>query len=439
MVTPDWWGAPAWCRISRNVESFSPNTPRPSQRSAARFFLGRRFGFWAGATALLLLIVAGFFPKPVSVETARVEPGELRVWVREEGKTRVRSRFQVSAPVGGWLRRIPLRPGDRVVAGKTVLAEIEPEPSSLLNPRAPAEAEARLKAAESALERAGADVDRVRAGLEFSEREMRRIRELRDTGAVSERDWDAAENRVEVGTRELRMAEFGRRVAEAEFAQARAVLERVRVPDGEVRQTLAVTASADGVVLDVKEESARTVLPGLVLMEVGDLEDLEVEVELLSSDAVGVQAGADVLMEGWGGAEPLRGKVAVIEPGGFTKVSALGVEEQRVRVRVGLERPLPAGRRLGDRFRVDARLEVWRGAEVLRVPVGAVYRLGREWRVYRVDAGRARSVPVELGHSNGEFAEVKAGISRGTEVVLHPPDALVDGCRVRAGAVAAGR
>jgi HlyD family secretion protein len=431
--TPDWWEAVASGSIGRLVNSFTPSAT-DFKRSAGKFSPVRRgrIASWGGVVVLLILLIVGFLPKPVSVEMDRVRRGAMRVWVREEGKTRVRNRYQISAPVAGWLRRIPFRAGDRVIAGETKVAEMEPESSSLLNPRAAAEAEARLKAAQSGVERAGADVDRVRTGLEFAEREKRRIRELRDTGAVSERDWDAAENRVAVGTRELKVAEFGYRVAEAERAQAEAVLERVRVPNGEVREALAVVAPVTGSVLEVKEESARAVLPGAVLMEVGDLEDLEVEIELLSNDAVGVQRGAEVLLEGWGGAVPLRGTVATIEPGGFTKVSALGVEEQRVRVRVDLERPLPDAQRLGDRFRVDARVEIWRGDDVLQVPVGAVFRVGKEWRVYVVENGRARSVPVELGHSNGEFAEVKAGLLEGAAVVVHPPDALKSGIRVEA-------
>ena len=398
----------------------------------------RRLVPWLAGGILMLVLAAGFIPGPVPVETARVAEGPLRVWVREEGRTRVRSRYAVSAPVGGWLRRIPFRPGDRVSGGETVLAEIEPEPASLLNPRAEAEAEARLEAAKSGLERAGAEAGRVRAELEFAEREKRRMGELRDTGAVSERDWDAAGNRVEVLVRELRGAEFGCRVAESERVQAEAVLERVRAPGVGGGRALQVVAPQDGVVLRVLEESARAVLPGVVLVEVGDLDDLEVEVELLSQDAVGVRSGAEVWMDGWGGESVLRGTVAVVEPGAFTKVSALGVEEQRVRVRVEMERPLPDPHPLGDRFRVDARLEVWRGEGVLQVPVGAVFREGREWRVYLLEGGRARSVLVEPGHSNGEFVEVRSGLGRGAEVVLHPPDALREGCRVRAGRTGSG-
>ena len=237
---------------------------------------------------------------------------------------------------------------------------------------------------------------------------------------------------MNVLTRELHTAEFALQVAEFERVQAEAALMQVKNPGSEVSEPLTILAPVSGFVLKVMEESARTMPAGTPIMEVGDPTDLESEIELLSSDAVGVQPGAPVSIEEWGGAAPLRGKVTVVEPGGYTKVSSLGVEEQRVKVRVDFVDPLPPGVVLGDRFRVEARIVTWHGEAILQVPTGALFRRGGDWMTFLFDGGKARLAKVEIAHNNGAAAELRSGLKQGQRVILHPPDAVADGAAVQA-------
>jgi HlyD family secretion protein len=392
----------------------------------------RRFIPYAIVVALVCAIIAGLRPRPVTVETTTVSTGPLDVTVLEEGKTRIRHRYVISPPIPGYLNRIPLRAGDRIEAGKTVLATIQAQPSSFLDPRSRAEAEARVKATEAAKMRAESEFERLQASLELAQKEKVRAAELNAKGAISRREWDSAEAQVTMLTRELHSAEFAVRVAEFERVQAQAALAQAQMPANGKSEPLTLTAPVTGFVLNVYEESARTIAAGVPIMEVGDPTDLEAEIELLSSDAVGVQPGAEVSIEQWGGAAPLRGKVSLIEPGGYTKISALGVEEQRVKVRVEFTEPIPATHPLGDRFRVEARILTWRGANVLQVPTGALFRRGNDWMTFVTAGGKARLTKVELGHANGVAAEVRAGLQAGQAVVLHPPDAVADGAAVKA-------
>lgn len=392
----------------------------------------RRLLPWLVLGALLAGIVAGLWPKPLAVETVQASEGPLTVSILEEGKTRIRHRYTISPPVAGWLNRISLRAGDRIEAAKTVLATIQAQPASILDPRARSEAEARLKAAQAAQQRTNAELERTQSDLELSKKEKVRADELRKSGAISAREWDAAESQVSVLTRALHGAEFAVRVAEFEVAQAQATLAQSQVPEGaSSSEPLRIVAPVTGYVLQVFEESARVVTAGMPILEVGDPTDLEAEIELLSSDAVGVEPGAEVAIEQWGGDSPLRGRVSVVEPGGYTKVSALGVEEQRVKVRVEFVDP-PPGARLGDRFRVEARIVTWSSPKVLQVPTGALFRRGNQWMTFTLEAGRARLREVEIAHNNGRAAEVRAGLRPGETVLLHPPDAVTEGAAVRA-------
>jgi HlyD family secretion protein len=381
--------------------------------------------------ALLIFIVVGLWPKPLEVEIQAIRIAPLTLSVLEEGKTRIRHRYIISPPVSGYLHRIALRPGDRIEAGKTVLAVIESEPASFLNPRTRAETEARAQAAESTRLRTAAELEKARAALGLAQRDFTRAQSLKRQGAIATREWDAAENQVVVATREVRALEFALQTAEFEVAQAKAALQQVQNPGTEPAPSLTITAPVNGFVLSVMEESARIVAAGTPLMEVGDPNDMEAEIELLSSDAVAVAPGASVLLERWGGDAPLRGRVSVVEPGGYTKISALGVEEQRVKVRVDFVDPLPQGRELGDRFRVEARIITWASDKVLQVPSGALFRRGADWMTFVVESGRARLRKVEIGHNNGVAAEVVSGLQPGERVILHPPDRVAEGTRVR--------
>lgn len=394
---------------------------------------------WAVLAAIVAAVVAGLRPQPQAVELATVTVGPLTVSVLEEGKTRIRHRHVVAAPVAGTLERIPLRAGDRLQAGITVLAVIQPTPSSFLDPRAQAEAEARVQMAEATERQRQAQLERARAALEMAEKEKVRTTRLQKDGAVSLREYDQALNQVEVLTREVHAAEFGLEVSTFEIRQAQAAARQAGSPSPDSATDdspspitpITLLSPVNGYVLNVFEESARPVTPGLALLEVGDPADLEAEIELLSSDAVAVRPGAEVSIEQWGGDQPLRGRVTVIEPGGFTKISALGVEEQRVKVRVDFVDPIPPDRPLGDRYRVEARIITWQADAVLQVPAGALFRRGNDWMTFLFDDGRARLATVVIGHHSGASAEVVSGLSAGQQVILHPPDAVAEGKAVR--------
>ncbi len=386
----------------------------------------RKFVPWILGLGLLAFIVLGLLPKPVEVDAGEVTQGSLTVSVLEEGKTRIRNRYVVSPPVSGYLRRVPVRAGDKIVEGETVLAEVVSMGSGFLDPRARAQAEAAVSSAEAGRMQRNEQINSASAELTLARKELARTKTLRDKGAVSGREYDAAESRVDVLVNQVESAKFGLKVAEFELAQARAALVQADSPEDAT--PIAIKAPVSGAVLNVYEENARAATAGLPIMEVGDPADLEMEIELLSSDAVNVRPGADVAIEQWGGGEALRGKVTVIEPGGFTKISALGVEEQRVKVRADFVE-LPAGV-LGDRYRVEARIVTWSEGDVLRVPVGALFRKGNEWKTFVIAGDVSELRSVEIGKNDGEMAEVVSGLEEGERVVLHPPDAVADGKRV---------
>ncbi len=392
----------------------------------------RGYLVWIGLGALVIGLGWALRTKPISVEIGAVARGELTVSVLEEGKTRIRNRYVVSPPLAGLLRRTPLRAGDKLEAGKTIVATLETQPSSFLDPRARAQAEAAVAAADAVVSLRQAEVERARATVDLMTKERQRAKELQAAGTVSVQEWDRVDAETTVRQRELRATEFANRVAEFELNQARAALVQSQQPEGGTNNLFEVRAPVDGVVLNVFEESSRIVPPGTPLMEVGDPRDLEVEIELLSQDAVSVQPGANLFIERWGGEQPLRGRVSVIEPAAYTKISALGVEEQRVKVRADFVDQPPADRPLGDRFRIEARVITWYSNDVLRIPTGALFRRGGEWMTFIVADEKTRLAKVTIGHNSGVYAEVTAGVSAGDRVVVHPPDMVAEGVKIRA-------
>lgn len=383
---------------------------------------------WLLGGALLLLITAGLLPKPIPVDVAGVNRGPLEVTVLEEGKTRIRHRYTISSPIPAFLQRPPLRAGAEIVAGETVLATLTPAPASFLDPRSRAQAEAAARSADAAVQRQAAQLAGVRAELDLARKEFERSERLRRTGAVAQSDFDTAASRVDVLRRNLDSAQFALSVATFERDQARAALVQMDSPDAASSRAVEIRAPVSGRVLSVAEESARLIGAGEPIMEVGDPRDLEAEIEMLSTDAVNVRPGARVQLEQWGGAEPLPGRVTLVEPGGYTKTSALGVEEQRTLVRVDFDR-LPADV-LGDRYRVEARVTTWSAPDVLRAPTGALFRRGNDWMTFRLEGDRARLVKVDVGRNNGVHAEVLGGLAAGDRVILHPPDTLTPDARV---------
>jgi HlyD family secretion protein len=349
------------------------------------------------------------------------------VHVVEEGKTRIRNRYVVAAPVAGQMRRVSLKAGDEVKAGVTVITTIEPTLSPLLDPRARTQAEARVKTAEAAKMQAAQSLDMAKTAEKFALTNWERARKLVNSGSISDTDRDNAERDAEMKQREVRAAEFALKVTEFELEQARAALLQFDAPATEGVVTVPVTAPVSGRVLKVMQESAMVVSPGTQILEVGDPADLEIEAEILSRDAVAIKPGSEVLVEQWGGPEPLKARVRRVEPAAFTKVSALGVEEQRVIVLSDLVNPPAEAAALGDRYRVEVRVAIWHRDDVLLVPSGALFREGSEWKTFAFSGGAAKKVTLEAGRSDGRKTEVIKGLEAGTSVLLHPPDTVKDG------------
>ncbi|HWP06444.1 MAG TPA: HlyD family efflux transporter periplasmic adaptor subunit [Polyangiaceae bacterium] len=382
----------------------------------------------------LLLAGAGVFavlamrPQPVPIDVARVVRGPLVVAIAEDGTTRVKDRYVVSAPVTGSLSRLGLEPGDAVKEGDP-LAEIAPTQSPLLDERTRAEAQARLGAALSALGQAQAQVSRARVAKELAEQELARTKKLAANGSISAQALEQAEFGLRMRSEELASAEFGGKVAVEEVRIARVALGREGSGAPKDRH-VDVLSPVSGRVLGIHHKSAGVVQASTPLVEVGDPSALEVVVDLLTTDAVHVLPGTPVVIRGWGGDHPLDGRVRRIEPSAFTRPSALGVDEQRVNVIVALTEPRGNWETLGDGYRVEARIVLWQAERVLKVPQGAVFRHGDGWAVFAVNGNVARLTPVTLGHRGETEAEISAGLAEGTAVAVHPGDRVKDGARV---------
>jgi HlyD family secretion protein len=393
--------------------------------------LTRRTGIWAvAALCAVALVGVALRPRAVEVETGSVARGALRVAVAEEGETRLSRRFLVSAPVPGRVERIEMRPGDPVTAGETVIATIRPGDPVPLDVRTRTGLEARVKGADAAVARAGAERDRARVEQERLESELSRQRELAAAGLVPKDALENVEAQARGSQEAVRAAEAALRAAEFDLLQARAALLSGREVNGAGRSVV-VRSPITGVVLKRLLESESPVTSGAPLVEVGDLRDLEIVSDLLSTDAVRVSAGAPVSIERWGGDHTLEGTVRRVEPSGFMKISALGVEEQRVNVVIDFVEGPERRPSLGDGFRVEIRIVVAEAGDVVKVPVSALFRSGDRWAVFAVIGERAVRREVELGLRNETEAEVRSGLEEGTRVVLYPGEALNDGDLVR--------
>lgn len=397
--------------------------------------ISRKF-FTFGAVALIAAALAyAFRPLPLEVEMEAVARRPMTLTVDEEGRTRVRDAYTVSAPVDGRLLRVEVRPGDAVAAGKTVVARMVPAVPTPLDARDENRGRADLAAAEAALKLARADRERAVADRDLAQTQLRRMRSLRASGAASQLQLDQAEREARTTAAALHNAEAAIAVREAE---RRGALSRLRrfgdsetAPQTTEADVIPIHAPADGRVLRVMRESEGPLSAGTPLMEVGDVEGgLEVVVELLSSEAVRVTSGDRVVLSGWGGDRPLNGIVEKVEPFAFTKVSALGVEEQRVNVVVRFSDLTESLGRLGHGFRVEARIVVWEDRDTLTVPSGALFRSDGKQAVFVVEDGVARLRTVETGRDNGVEAQVLEGLRPGERVILYPASDLTDGARV---------
>jgi len=398
----------------------------PPNRSGRHLL--RKIVPWLLLIAVVALIVAGLWPKPIPVETGEVVRSPLTVTVLEEGKTRIRNRYIVAVPVAGMMKRVTLRPGDVVKAQETVITSIEPATTPLLDPRARQQAEAAVSLQVAASQRSQEMIKAAKLAWQRADAELQRISAEKTTGILSQSDRERIEADAAIKAAEVRAMEFEGQVREFELAQARAVLSR---PATQLTENLVeVKAPVSGVVLRVMQESEMIANAGLEILEIGDPTDLEVEAEILSRDAVTIRPGAEARIEQWGSGSPLTGKVRRIEPAAFTKVSSLGVEEQRVIVLIDLIQPPDEAKTLGDRFRVEARIATWHADDVLVVPSSGLFRENNAWKTYRVVNGIAHKTDVEIGHSDGRKSEVLTGLKAGDRVLLHPPDAVKDQSKV---------
>ena len=388
-----------------------------------------------GVFAILALgaaaaIYVALRPGPMRVETATVVCGPMAATIDGEGKTRLHDRFIVAAPVAGRLSRIELHRGDPVASG-AVLARIESVPLQPLDPRQTAEARARVAAAEHLTSEAAAVVERARADCEQARRERERAERLVETGDVSRQEFERLRNAEQTCRRQLEAAAARARAAASEADVARAALLALEQA-GRSSDAALVTVRAPirGRVLRVLEESERVVPAGTPLLELSreaGERALEIVVDLLSTDAVRVRPGMPMQVDGWGGERPLDAIVRLIEPSAFTKISALGVEEQRVNVVADFTSPTES---LGDGYRLEARITVWERPDALKVPAGALFRRGAAWCVFVVENGFARTREIDLGHRNAAEAEVLRNLKEGERVILHPSNQLAEGARV---------
>lgn len=384
------------------------------------------------ALALLATLVAvglflGFRPQSIEVELGAAHRAPLRVTIEQEGRTRVLDRYVVAAPVSGYARRVMLEVGQAVERGATLI-ELEPLRAEVLDVRRRAEAQARIAAAAASVSAAEQRVHAATSLASLAQKELLRVRALRPAGFVSGTAEDRATSEAERSAAELRSAQFAVATARHELEAARAAVQYAA--SGSSTELVAIRAPVDGRVLKIPHKSEGTVTTGQPLIEIGDPRALEVEVDVLSADAVRLHPGTRVVFERWGGEGVLEGMVRMIEPAGFTKVSALGVDEQRVWVIVAFTSPPAQWQRLGDGYRVEASFIIWETSNVLQIPASALFRDGDGWMAFAVEQGKAVKRRVKIGQRNGLSAQVLSGLQAGEQVIVHPDDRVREGVRV---------
>lgn len=385
----------------------------------------------ATITALIVILLTwGFWPQPVFVETVEAKRAALTITIEEEGRTRVVDRYVISAPVDGVACRQHLDVGDEVKQGQVLLG-ITPLESQVLDPRSRAQTRAKVAAALSALHAAEQQAEVAEAAAKLAVIEHKRLQPLVEKGVVSTDAFDKSTTQVQTTAAAQRAADFQIEVARYELQAAKTLLEYTAASRGDPAERLPIVSPVTGRVLKVTRECEGPVRTGDILLEVGDPTILEVEVDVLSADAVKIKPGMKVLFDRWGGEAPLEGIVRIIEPVGFTKVSALGVEEQRVLVISDITSPAEQWKRVGDGYRVEARFILWHEDDVLQIPASSLFRYQQGWAVFVVENNHAKRRVVKVGQRNGLVAQILEGISEGESVVNHPSDDVEDGRRVK--------
>ncbi|MFP1644953.1 efflux RND transporter periplasmic adaptor subunit [Pontitalea aquivivens] len=402
-------------------------------RPPRKFTAPRLIAPLLGVVTLAGLAVWALWPKPEPVDLAAVTLAPMEVTVEAEGVTRVRDPYLVTAPLTGAALRMPVQVGDPVTRGQTVVAVIRPAEPAFLDARARAAAEAAVTEAQAALRLAEVNLSHAQADLDYAEAELRRNLALSERGIIASRTLEAAAQARDTAAAALQAARSELDLNRATLArmQAQLVAPAPAGPDaGPGDCCVQISAPHSGRVLTVADPSARLVQAGEPLLTIGDLQDLEIEVDLLSADAVKVAPGALAHIERWGGPDPLQAQVRRIEPAAFTRVSALGIEEQRVRLKLDILSPPEARAGLGDGYRVFVRVVIWSSPQALQVPQGALFRHEGGWAVFRETNGRAALVPVTIGQIQADRAEVLSGLSEGDRVVAYPGNRITDGARI---------
>lgn len=390
--------------------------------------LTTRTQIWIAIGALAFLgLTWAFSPRPLPVDGAIVQLGDMTVSVSDDGMTRVRDVFILSAPADGIMSRVEVEPGDTVEEGKSIITTLRSSLSPLLPSRTAAQLRTAVQSAEASLVAARADKDRLDVEHQRLKRDLERAISLRASGTVSQQAVDDAEVAERAGYLGVRSAEAMIGVRRQELAAARAaLLPSTARAKGD---TISVVAPLSGLILAVRRESEGPVAQGTPFVEIGDLNSVECVADFLSEDAVKVQPGDAVTFTDWGG-EPISGRVRRVEPAGFTKISALGIEEQRVNIVMDLDDP-SMRQNLGHGYRFVANITIWQGTDRLIVPMSALFRDGESWAVYVIRNGRAEWRPVSIEHTNRTMADVVDGLSKGEQVVIHPPRQLEAGMRVK--------
>ncbi len=375
------------------------------------------------------LLVYGFLPKTRDVEIVSVKRGPLQITIEEEGRTRLKDRFTISTPTAGYLRRIHMKVGDVVKRGQ-VVAILEPLQSQALDPRSRATAEAAVTSAEAALKAATEREKVTVADAAYLEQRRERLKVLYDKGSIAKDQFDQINSEAQKA-RALQLS------AVAEVNVAKSELERAKVTlrnFSSVKESgniVEIRSPVSGAVFRVYQESEGAVNIGTPLIDVGDADNLEVLTEVLSSDAVKIKQGTHVLFKRWGNNEPLTGKVRLIEPAGFTKISSLGVEEQRVLVLSEITSPRERWNVLGDGFRMEAHFIIWEGENILQIPAGALFRSGKDWAVFVAEGGRARKRVVEIGQRSGLTAQIISGLKESEQIIAYPDDSISEGTKIK--------
>lgn len=382
------------------------------------------------AVLVVGLLVWGFWPQPVAVEAIAVKRAPLTVTIEEEGRTRLMDRYIISAPVDGVACRVQLEVGDPVTKGQ-VLLSISPLESQVLDPRSRAEAKVQVARAAAALRAAQEQADAAETAEQLAATELKRLQPLLDKGLISQDVFDRAVAAAKTTAAAKRSADFNTEVARSELQAAQVVLEYTAGSSDAPAETVPVRSPIDGVILKAPHQCEGPVRTGEPLLEVGDTRALEIEVDVLSADAVKIKSGMKVLFDRWGEEHPLQGIVRTVEPVGFTKTSALGVEEQRVLVISDFTSPFQQWQRLGDGYRVEARFIVWHEDNVLQIPASSLFRYQDGWAVFVIESGRATRRAVEVGRRNGLVAQILDGVKEGDRVINHPSDEIEEEIRVR--------